>query len=876
MTLKHGTRLGPFEIDALLGAGGMGEVYRARDERLNRDVAVKVLHSGAVGEPESHRRFAQEARAASALNHPNILTVYDVGSTDGCPYIVTELVEGESLAELIARGPVPVRKFLEIAVQLAAGLATAHATGIVHRDLKPTNVMVRRDGCVKLLDFGIAKLTQVHGGAESGETAPGMIVGTIGYLSPEQARGEALDFRSDQFSLGVTFYRMLTGKLPFERSSTLATLAALAEEEPEPIGPGVPAQVRWTVERCLSKDREGRYASTYDLYHELKSTLSHLSEITSERHTAAASAPARRRMRATVWLPISALAAGLAAGLLLAPSTGSDLSSYSLTPLATEEGYKGSPAWAPNGKDIAYSADVNGVRQIFVRGVSAPTPAQITRAPADCETPFWSPDSSTIYYRTAGKLWSTKATGGHSDVVQDDVDEAALSPQGTLAFLRADSSGKKPLSLWTATPPQSAAVKSALAPLASGTYAEGHLAFSRDGLKLGVWLARWGGRSEFWLMPLPTGAPRKAFELPQGAWSFTWMPDNRTVVFGGLVPGMPGTDLQFADTASGAIRRATFLTGDALEPTVSPRGDETAFTLSQNDFDLVQAPVDGSPMARLLATSRNELDPSWSPVADVYAYSTDRTGSAQIWIRNSKGDIDLPVVTEKDFGQAWIVALNETTFSLDGQRIAYAATGSNGHSIWISSIHGGSPQRLTSGQADQRSPSWSPDGTWIAFLERTGARWALKKALLGGSAEAVTLREGCLRTHPKWSKRGDWVACMTDEGLTLVAPEGGASKVIGDRSWLVFGWDASGSTIYGVKQTAGRGHALASINVATGAEKIIGDLKLPPYVTLSCFSMARDGKSFLTSVDHPTADLWIVKGLDGYRPWWRKWRDRVF
>jgi Tol biopolymer transport system component len=877
MSLTPGTRLGPYEITALLGAGGMGEVYRARDERLSRDVAVKVLLADAIGDPESRRRFAQEARAASALNHPNILTVHDIGSTDGCPYIVTELIEGESLAALVARRPVPVRKSLEIAMQAAAGLAAAHAAGIIHRDLKPNNMMIRRDGCVKILDFGIAKMTQVRAaGAPAGETVPGMIVGTANYMSPEQARGEALDFRSDQFSLGVTFYGMLTGELPFERDSTVATLAAIIGEEPRPIAAEVPAQVRWTVERCLAKDREGRYASTYDLYNELKLILGHLSEITTERQAGAVPAPARRRLRSPVWLSIAALAAGLAGGLLLTPSPRADLSTYRLAPLATEEGYKCAPAWAPNGKEIAYSADVNGVRQIFVRSLATPTPAQITKAAADCDTPFWSPDSSTVYYRMAGKLWGTRATGGHSEVVQDNVSEAALSPRGALAFLRTDGSGKEPLSLWTASPPRSAAVRRAFAPMTAGVYAEGYLAFTRDGAKLGVWLTRWGGRSEFWLLPFPAGAPRKAFELFQGACNFSWMPDNRTIVFGGLVPGTPGRDLQLADTASGLVRQITVITSDALEPTVSPEGDEVAFTVAQNDFDLVQIPVDGSPVTPVLTTSSNELDPSWSPVADVYAYSTDRTGTAQIWLRTRSGDLDLPLVTEQAFGQAWIVALNETTFAWDGQRIAYAVAGSEGHSVWISSIHGGSPQRLTSGQADQRSPSWNPDGSWIAFLESTGERWALKKAEFGGSGDAVTLRQGCLRSHPKWSKRGDWIACVTDEGLTLVSPDGGTAKVISNNSWLLYGWDSSGSTIYGVRQTAGRGRALASIDVGTGVEKIIGDLKLPPYSALSCYSMARDGTSFLTSINHPTADLWRLKGFERNLPWWQKWRGRVF
>jgi dipeptidyl aminopeptidase/acylaminoacyl peptidase len=365
-------------------------------------------------------------------------------------------------------------------------------------------------------------------------------------------------------------------------------------------------------------------------------------------------------------------------------------------------------------------------------------------------------------------------------------------------------------------------------------------------------------------------------ELSLGAYQFSWMPDNRTIAFGGLAPGTPGRDLHLADVATGRVRRITVTPRDAAEAAVSPSGDELAFAVGEDNSDLIQIPLDGSPIIEMLATSRNELDPSWSPAADEYAYSTDRTGTAQIWLRSRSGDWERPLVTEKDFGQAWITAINETTFSWDAHRIAYAVAGDHGHSVWISSVLGGSPQRLTSGQADQRSPSWNPDGSWIAFLESTGGRWTLKKAQPGGSGDSVTLRRGCLRSHPKWSKHGEWIACMTDDGLTLVSPGGETAKVIGDSSWRMYGWDSTGSTIYGVKRIVGRRYALASIDIKTGVEKTIGDLKLPPNSTLSCYSMARDGKSFLTSVIHPTADLWLLRGFARQLPWWQKWWQRVF
>jgi Tol biopolymer transport system component len=427
-----------------------------------------------------------------------------------------------------------------------------------------------------------------------------------------------------------------------------------------------------------------------------------------------------------------------------------------------------------------------------------------------------------------------------------------------------------------ASPPRGAPTQRAFAPLASGKYGEAHLAYSRDGSKLGIWLARWAGRSEIWVLPAAGGEPRKALDLPQEAHNFGWLPDGHSIVFGAMEPGAPGYDLKLANLDTGRVRRVTVSPKDLAEPAVSPDGDQLAFTSANDDFDLLQVPLDGSPATKVLATSRNELDPSWSPVADQYAYTTDRTGTAQIWLRSRAGDWERPLVTEKDFGEAWITAIHETTFSPDGQRIAYSVAGDNGHAIWMSSVQGGSPQRLAQGQTDQRSPSWSPDGSWIAYLESAGGRWTLRKAQPGGSQEPVTLRRGLHQFHPKWSKRGNWIACMTDEGLTLIAPDGGDSKVIGDSSWLVYGWDAEGTKIFGLKRTADRQTVIASIDIAKGTEKIIGPLPLPPYSRLSCYSLAHDGASFLTSLNHPTADLWLLAGFQPRLEWWQKWRSLAF
>jgi serine/threonine-protein kinase len=285
MTLQPGTRLGHYEITSLLGSGGMGEVYRAKDHKLGRDVAIKVLREELASDPERLRRFEQEARSASALNHPNIITIYDIGKHDTTPYIAMEYVEGKTLREMLAEGPLPTKNLLQLATQIAEGLAKAHAAGIIHRDLKPENLMISSDGYVKILDFGLAKLLPEQDADSEAATitkegtVAGAVMGTASYMSPEQAKGQAVDFRADQFSLGASIYEMATGERAFQRDSPVQTLSAVIEYQPESIStlsPDKPSRLSGIVERCLEKSAEDRYNSTRDLSRELRYTLEEL------------------------------------------------------------------------------------------------------------------------------------------------------------------------------------------------------------------------------------------------------------------------------------------------------------------------------------------------------------------------------------------------------------------------------------------------------------------------------------------------------------------------------------------------------------------------------------------------------------------------
>ncbi len=404
MSLSPGSRLGPYEIVAVLGAGGMGEVYRARDSRLGREVAVKVLPGDLSADEDRVRRFEQEARSASALDHPNIITIYDIGSADSTLYIAMQYVEGKTLRELISSGPLPTKKTLEISVQIAEGLAKAHAAGIIHRDLKPENVMVSKDGFVKILDFGLAKLTAPQREEQVSElptamadTRPGMVMGTVGYMSPEQASGKALDFRSDQFSFGSILYELSTGKRAFQRGTTAETLTAIIREEPEPVGavnPRAPAPLRWIVERCLAKDPDERFGTTRDLARDLASIRDHLSDAVVVSGEARAAAPVARRM--LLW-PFLLGAGLLAATAFVSFSLGRKAEKTqppSFRQLTFRRGAISSARFAPDGQTVLYGTSLEG----------KPTEIFVSRPESPESRPFGMPGASVLAVSKTGEM----------------------------------------------------------------------------------------------------------------------------------------------------------------------------------------------------------------------------------------------------------------------------------------------------------------------------------------------------------------------------------------------------------------------------------------------------------------------------------------
>ena len=888
------SRFGPYQIISPLGAGGMGQVYRARDARLQRFVAIKILHDSAALDPERQRRFAQEAVAASALNHPNILTVYDVGAEGDIQYIVSELIEGESLRVEMNRGRVPLTRVIDVARQVADGLAAAHEAGIVHRDLKPENVMVTLDGRVKIVDFGLATAPDRElpsdGGPTVTQTAAGLVLGTVPYMSPEQARGGQADFRSDQFALGVMLYELATATHPFRRETPVQTLSAIiADDPPDPaqVMPSLPVAFRWILRRLLGKQPRQRYASTADLAADLRALGENLSEATG---VAASAAPARRAR----WPRYASIGAALVAvvavlSLAIAPiETTVQLDRF--TPLATDAGYQGAATWSPDGTQIAYEAELNGVVQIFTRTLGSAMRTKVTNSPFDCWAPTWSGDGYIYYHslaRDKDALWRVSPVGGNAEMIIEGASTSAIAPDGKTVFFMRDEVAGFRTSLWYASPPDGEPHRYARGALKDRSPSSGYLRFSPDGSRLMVWLGPDTlSQSGFWEIVMPDGEPRpllSGLSRPGVAPAFfSWLPDSRHLVVTRSDGPTPGTHLWLADTRSDRLVPLTATPGNESAPAVSPNGRSVAFNWEATDYDLFEVPLDGTPLRPFLSSTRNEFDPAVSPANTQFAFVTDRTGYLQIWLQNEEGYLQQPLVTEADFGNNVSMAIGALAFSPDGTKLAFQRADAaserdhtGGSRLWVTSVAGGKPVVLSGDATFQDAPTWSPDGAWVAYLARQGEGLALEKVQVGGRAAPITLIKAGIPpfiARPQWSPDGNAILCETFDGLAIVAADGARSRVVGEPGWLAYAWDTDGRRIYGLRPTDDEHHLmLVSLDAQTGVTRVINpNLGTVPQALQPIRGFSRlQGRGFLTSIARVRSDIYLIEGFQLQR-WWER------
>jgi eukaryotic-like serine/threonine-protein kinase len=856
--------IGPYEIISPLGLGGMGQVYRAHDSRLNRDVALKLLPPEYSSDPVRKHRFEQEARAVAALNHPGILSIYDVG--DG--WMVTELIEGETLR----KAELTILQAIDVGAQIAEALAAAHEAGITHRDLKPENILLTPDGRTKILDFGLAKISDPQETAPRKPedvrtvTNPGIPLGTPGYMSPEQVRGQPVDHRADIFSLGVILYELLSGKPAFEGPSAVEVMHAIVAEDPAELPDSIPDGLRRIVKRCLEKKPAMRFQDARDLAFALRS----FGSLTASAKAAAA--PPRRTL---AW-PLAAAAGVIAmAALVFALSRSSetlDTSNYKFQPFAFTQDQEYGGAWSPDGGSIAFVQQSPDGTHLMVQSLDAPGPTQL--ATAANPQPVWGPDGSRIYFLSRGGVAAVSAAGGQPERILPNATAFHISRDGkSLAVWRGTRSEDQGVhySVWISSPPGADPVEYKPAPFAVRTpFTPVYLQFSPDGKQLFLSMYTDNG-AETWLLPFPAGSgqPRRIFQ--KVPWNrpvaVSWMADSRRIVLAGNPAPATSEQLWLADTQSESMTRImTWPEGGQTTPSVSPDGKRLLFAHVRRDRDIVELPLDGAPPRTLLSTNLAEFSPSWSPSGTEYAYVTRQNGSEELWVRSAQGNLARPVVTAKDFPT--LEALLSPVFSPDGTRIAYTALlagGGRRRSLAISPSTGGTPTVIADGYA----PSWSPDRGSIAFLwiKPDGSIPVAVTRVGSGQQPREVIPPSFGVGAPEWSPSGEWIAVSDSRGVELVSPDGATHRMLPNLNSPALAWSRDSKTIYGLAYTS-EPPALMALDLRTEAVRKIAEYKLgfqplleTTYTGSIRLSLSPDGKSLATGTASNQADLWILDGF---------------
>lgn len=748
--LATNQRLGPYVILSPIGSGGMGEVYRAKDTRLGREVAVKILPREFAGHPQRMQRFEREARSASALNHPAIVTIYDVGTIDSHPYIAMELVSGKNLAEVLAGGRMSLKKVIAIASQLADGLAKAHDAGIVHRDLKPENVMINNDGFVKILDFGLAKFNGTEKSDISNfqtQTSAGLVMGTAAYMSPEQAAGTKLDFRSDQFSMGSILFEMLAGRRPFLRNTTAETMAAIIRDDPEPltsIQPAVPAPLRWVVERCMAKDPDDRYASTRDLARDIQSLRNRFAEMTSSAESTPITLSHSGKWRL---LLLGAIATILLvfAGILSSKFGKAPTQPPIVFRALTYSGSDTSPSVSPSGELIAFRSDRDGTPRIWLKQLKGGNEIALTTGPDDL--PRFSPDGSFLLFvrneGAAGSLYRIPVLGGDTRKIIDDVRSADWAPDGNrIAFIR-----------WTA---------------GSGIPDSHFFIVNRDG----------SSSTEI--------AAIKERQLS----SVRWSPDGRLLLATVLTQGNYGSRdaIALIDVENKKAKwiLSTFSPTSAIWNGTS---NEIMYFVPETGVALFQLRGDSTLYLHNIESGKRQ-PVFWAQSAGEIM---DIAGPGQVVMHSASLRENLrevllaPGADRSD--STWLTRGNscnrQPAYSPDGSRILFSSNMASNLDLWEVSTTSRGLQRITEDEAGDWDPAYSPDGKSILWSSNRGGHFEIWMANADGSGARQVTKDGVDAENPSMTGDKKWVIYnsynpdLKIRGIWKIHPDGsGATRIV--------------------------------------------------------------------------------------------------
>jgi Tol biopolymer transport system component/tRNA A-37 threonylcarbamoyl transferase component Bud32 len=778
--IAPGSKLSHFEILEKLGEGGMGVVYKARDLRLDRLVAIKVLAERAVANPEREARFVQEAKAASALNHPNIITVYEIDAVGDTTFVAMECVDGRTLDQIIPRRGLRVSEALKCAVQITEALSAAHAIGIVHRDLKPANIMMTGKGLVKVLDFGLAKLTQrVAGLSESDATVTiaspqseeGSILGTVAYMSPEQAQSKPVDARSDIFSFGIVLYEMLTGRRPFSGDTKLSTLAAIVNQEQtsaRQIVNELPPELDRIVSRCLRKDPARRFQHMADLH----VALDELREESDSGRLVASAAFERRHSRGWRWASVAALVALAAIGAWLFKRSAADHPPQRVVPVTAYGGWAQYPCFSPDGNQLAFSWDgENGNNvDIYVTLIGQPKPLRLTDDPASDVFPAWSPDGKWIafergisnarfrYSKPAG-IYLVSPLGGAQHKLTDFPAEGPMSwsPDGKwLAVAKTSPGGGSgiPGSGIFLVPADGSEPRQVTKPQAPAFDAAP--AISPSGRLLAYVGCAGRETCDVYVQELnagyaPLGNARRITRESIVIFELAWRRDEQSLIYEGAPTLTTNYLWQVGIQGRRPPERLEIAGPNAVSPSVALNDKRLVFSRRLENYDIWRYQA-GDGISPFITSSLTDDSPQFSPDGQKMSFSSDRSGEvSEIWVAHADGSGAVQMTNQPGRHQG------SHAWSRDGRWIAFDSLERGGawHVYVMESGGGGRPRRVTVDSADENVPRWSPDDKWIYFTSnRTGRTEMWRAPFAGGPSEQITTG-------------GGWAGSISPDGKTV-------------------------------------------------------------------------------------------------------------